>query len=345
MQAFGSRYFADWMAEQNVSLAFTTYQAGKLFFIGRQATKQLSVFERTFSRCMGLWAAPDARTLWMSSQFQLWRLENRLPRGTQHNGFDALYVPQTAHTTGDLDIHDLAVESSGRVVFVNTKFNCLATLDERASFSPLWQPPFISQLASQDRCHLNGLALRDGRARYVTAVSQSDVADGWRDRRRDGGCIIDVTTGETLVRGLSMPHSPRWHREQLWFVNSGTGEFGNVDLQHGRFKPITFCPGYLRGMSFIGDYAVLTLSKPRGDLTFGGLPLADQLQQRSAEAQCGLQVVDLRSGEIVHWLRLEGMISELYDVVVLPQIARPMALGLKTDEIARLLTVGPAVEL
>jgi len=181
----GSRHISGWLAEHNISLAFTTYQLGKLFVVGRKAGEQFSVFERTFSRCMGLWA--DGPTIWMSSAYQLWRLENTLKPGHLHNGYDALYVPRVGYTTGDVDMHDLAVEQSGRVVFVNTSFSCLATLSSRFSFQPLWRPSFVSKLAPEDRCHLNGLALVEGRAAYVTAVSQSDVADGWRSRRADGG--------------------------------------------------------------------------------------------------------------------------------------------------------------
>ncbi len=136
----------------------------------------------------------------------------------QHNGYDSLYIPRIAYTTGDLDIHDIVVEESGRVVFANTLFNCLGTISDTGSFSPLWHPPFISQLVPQDRCHLNGLALREGRSKYATTVSQSDVVDGWRDRRRDGGCVLDIPTGEVISQGLSMPHSPRWYRDNLWFI-------------------------------------------------------------------------------------------------------------------------------
>ena len=340
LQVLGSRYLTSWLAEQQISLALTTYQTGKLFLIGRGAEQKISVFERTFNRSMGCWASPDARTIWMSSQYQLWRFENALAPGELHQGYDSLYIPRAAFTTGDLDIHDVAVEESGRVVFVATHFNCLGTLSERSSFTPLWQPPFITALVPEDRCHLNGLALRDGRARYVTVVSQSNVADGWRDRRNNGGCVIDVQNNEVVASGLSMPHSPRWYRDKLWVLNSGTGEFGSIDMEHGRFEPLAFCPGYLRGLSFVGDYAVVTLSKPRGDMTFGGLKLDDQLSSQDAEAQCGVQVIDLRTGAIAHWLRFEGMVTELYDAVVLPHVARPMALGLKTDEIARMLTVG-----
>jgi hypothetical protein len=41
----------------------------------------------------------------------------------------------------------------------------------------------------------------------------------------------------------------------------------------------------------------------------------------------------LRSGDAVHWLRVEGMVHELYDLAVLPGVRQPMVLGLKTDEI------------
>ncbi len=338
LELTGSRQFTAWLAEQRMSLAFTTYQTGKLFLIGLQPDGRLSVFERTFNRCMGLWA--DGQTLWMSSLYQLWRFENALAPGQQANGYDRLYVPQMGYTTGDLDLHDLVVDGKGRVVFVNTLFGCLATYSERESFVPLWQPPFISKLAAEDRCHLNGLALDDGKPRYVTAVSQSDVSDGWRDRRDDGGCVIDVTTNEIICTGLSMPHSPRVYRDKLWLLDSGTGFFGSVDQTKGVFEPITFCPGYMRGLAFVGDYAIVGLSKPRENKTFSGLKLDENLAKRDAEARCGLYVIDLRTGDIVHWLGIEGIVSELYDVVTLPDVRRPMALGFKTDEIRRMISVG-----
>jgi len=184
------------------------------------------------------------------------------------------------------------------------------------------------------------MAMSHGRPKYVTAVSQSDVADGWRDRRQDGGCVIDVQTNQVVVDGLSMPHSPRMHNDQLWLLNSGRGYFGTVDLKRGVFEPTTFCAGYLRGLSFVGNYAVAGLAKARENKTFSGLELDDNLAAKDAEARCGLQVIDLSSCDVVHWLRIEGMVAELYDVVVLPDVVRPMALGFKTDEIRRTISVG-----
>ena len=332
-----SRQFPEWLAEQQASLAFTTYQAGKIFLIGTQTNGRLSVFERTLERCMGL--AVSETGFYVSTLYQLWRFENALKPGQDANGYDRLYVPQLGYVTGDLDVHDIGIDADGRVVFVNTLFGCLARASERYSFEPFWRPPFLARLAAEDRCHLNGLAMRDGAPAYVTAVSESDIADGWREHRRDGGCVIDVASNEIVVRGLSMPHSPRWHDGRLWLHNSGTGEFGHVDLEAGKFEPVCFCPGYLRGLSLVGDFAVMGLSKPRENKTFTGLALDDALAEHKAEARCGLYVVDLRSGDVAHWLRIDGIVEELYDVAILPGVSRPMAIGFKSDEVRRTITM------
>lgn len=340
LEIAASRQFDSWLAEQKISLAFTTYQAGKFFLIGRQANGRLAMFERTFSRSMGL--CVDGDRLWMSTLYQLWRFENALDPGVLHNGHDRVYVPRVGYTTGDIDTHDIAVDADGRVIFVNTLFSCLATISDAASFVPLWRPPFISKLAAEDRCHLNGLAMREGHPGYVTAISRSDVAAGWRDHRRDGGVVIDVETGDFATSGLSMPHSPRLHDGRLWLLESGTGYFGYVDVATGRFERVTFCPGYLRGLTFHGDFALVGLSRCRENRTLSGLSLDDELANRHAEPRCGLMVIDLRTGDIVHWLTIEGSVQELYDVAVLPGVARPMAIGFKTDEIRRIITIGKA---
>ncbi len=338
VEVTGSPHLSSWLAEHQVSLAFTTYQTGKLFLLGRHPDGRLAVFERSFNRAMGLWA--DGQTLWLSTLYQLWRFENLLRPGEGYQGYDRLYVPKTASTTGDLDIHDIAIDADGRPLFVATAFGCIATLSERWSFKPLWRPSFLSRLAAEDRCHLNGLALAEGRPRFATAVSTSDVVDGWRDRRQGGGVVLEIPGGRVIASGLSMPHSPRLYRGRLWLHNSGTGQFGSIDPAGGEFEPLTFCPGYLRGLAFVGNFAVVGLSRPRHDKTFGGLVLQEELAKRDAEDRCGLLVIDLRSGDVAHWLRVEGMVRELYDVAALPQVSRPMALGFKTDEIQRVIAIG-----
>ena len=198
-----------------------------------------------------------------------------------------MYVPRTLHITGQLDAHDVGVTSDGDPIFVNTRFNCLATVDARHSFREIWRPSFITELVDEDRCHLNGLAMQNGKPAYVTAVSRSNTIDGWRDRRMDGGIVIDVASGEIVCEGLSMPHSPRIHNGELWVLNAGTGEFGVVEgLRDGKgkgtFVPRIFCPGFLRGLDFIGNFAFAGLSKPRY-ARFEGLALDQRLKDTDSE--------------------------------------------------------------
>jgi uncharacterized protein (TIGR03032 family) len=178
-----------------------------------------------------------------------------------------------------------------------------------------------------------------GRPRYVTAVSRSDVGDGWRDRRADGGVVIEVESGEIVAEGLSMPHSPRLHDGRLWVLNSGAGELGWIDPGSGRFEPVAFCPGYARGLAFVGGYALVGLSLARENRTFSGLPLDAVLASRGAEARCGLLVIDLATGDTVEWVRIEGVVRELFDVAVLPGAANPALVGFKTDEVLRVISI------
>jgi uncharacterized protein (TIGR03032 family) len=332
------RNFPAWLASQEVSLAFTTYQTGKLFLIGLKPGGKLSIFSRNFNRAMGLWA--NAQQIYMATAFQLWRFENILPPGGLHGIYDRLYVPMGSHTTGDIDIHDIGLDGEDRLVFANTLFSCLATTSQADSFAPIWQPPFISALHPEDRCHLNGLAMKDGRMTHVTAVSDSDVSDGWRDFRDDGGILVDVEQNQIVLTGLSMPHSPRWHDATLYLLDSGNGSFGRVDLDQGVFEPIAFCPGYLRGLAFIRNYAVVGLSKPRDNQTFTGLALDRKLAEKKVKPRCGLLIIDLNTYSIVHWLNIEGKMGEMYDVAVLPGVKCPSALGFKTDEIQYTIKLG-----
>jgi len=332
-----SRLFVSWLEEVKASLMCSTYQAGKVFMFGL-GEQGVSITERTFNRCMGLSCQKD--TFYLANLYQLWRFENVLDPGGEYQGYDRLFVPQLAWTTGDVDAHDIGFDGDGEPLFVNTLFSCLARPSVRYSFESVWQPPFITKLAAEDRCHLNGLAMYAGKPAYVTAVSEADVAEGWRDHRRDGGVVMSVETGDIVCRGLSMPHSPRFYDKRLWLLNSGSGEFGYVDLDQGSFEPICFCPGYARGLAFVGHYAVIGMSKPRNE-SFSGLALDDGLAKRKAQPRCGMVIVNLDTGDLVHHMRVDGIVEELYDVAVLPGVKRPMLLGLKTDEIRRVIRMPP----
>ena len=335
-----SAFFVEWLVNQQVCLAFSTYQTGKLFMVGLQDDHALSIVDRSFERPMGL--CIHNNSLYMSSLYQLWRFENMLEAGQIHHGYDRLYVPQVAYTTGEVDIHDIGIDANDKVVFVNTLFSCLATVSETHSFVPLWSPPFISELVPEDQCHLNGMALdpETGQPKYVTVVNQSDIPMGWWGYRKTGGSVIDINSNKTIITGLSMPHSPRLHNDKLWLLDSGAGRFGYVNIDDGCFEEVAFCPGFARGLSLLENYAVVAISLPRSDDTYAGLDLDEKIRAHKGEPFCGILIIDLNKGDVIHWLRIEGAVSELYDVVVMPDTIRPAVLGVETDEIQHTIRIG-----
>ncbi len=333
-----SPHFTEFLTVQKLSLVLSTYQTGTLFFIASAEHGKLHISPVNLQRSMGLWAQDNS--VYAGSQYQIWRFENILPKNQSYEGCDRLFVPQVGWTTGDLDGHDLIAEDTGRLIFVNTRYSCLATVSESRSFIPLWQPPNLSALAAEDRCHLNGLALRNGKAAYATAFSTSDKAHGWRETKGQGGVVWDLASSEIMVDNLIMPHSPRWHDGALWLLESGTGRLGRIDLSKRRFEPLVFCPGYLRGLAFYGDYAFIGASLPRESSGFHGLPLDTALAERALAPQCGVFVVDIKRGEILHQIEVTGGVQELYDVALLPDTRRPRAIGFDTDDIHYLLSIG-----
>ena len=331
-----SRGFANWLASQRCSLAFTSYQTGKLFLVGLTPDRKVSFHQQTYQRAMGVHAQSDR--LYVGSLFQIWRLENVLQpneRANQH--FDRLFVPRNAQTVGDVDVHEVSIDRAGRIIFINTKFSCIATVSLKYGFRPIWKPPYISKLAAEDRCHLNGLGMENGVPRYVTAVSRSDVLNGWRERRHVGGVLIDVQNDKIVTDELSMPHSPRVANGQIYALDSGRGHIIRVDPQTGKKEDIAFCPGFLRGLTIHNGFAIVTSSLPR-DGTFKGLELDEILKKRDGDPWCGIMVVNLSSGDIVEFIRLDGQVKELFDVAVVPGAQCPMAIGVNSPEIHSMIT-------
>ena len=337
--------FAEFLHAAGIGLAVSTYQIGKLFLIGAPDASRLSVTERTFERAMGI--AVAGTSLYLAGLNAIWRFENVLAAGANLEGHDAVYVPQAAWFTGDVFAHDVGVLPSGRPIFVNTAFSCLAVADEASSFRAAWRPPFITRLAPGDRCHLNGLAMDPltGRPAYVTAAGDSDGNRGWLAGRVGGGVVMDVAADTVVCRGLTMPHSPRLHGGQLFVLNAGSGELGVVDPVVGRFDALGFVPGFARGLALHGGHALIGISLPRSSDDFAGLPIEDRLLAEGREAECAVLVMELATGRLVHWLRLGGIVRELYDIALLPGMRSPMLVGLTHGQINRLITAGPPIGL
>ena len=326
--------FAGWLEREGVSLAFTN--GGRLFFVGRRPDGSLEVTNAPYGPCTAV-APSGPDSLFLATRYQIWRLDNALPRGQQADaGHDRLFIPQTAWTTGLLGVHDLALGADGRPVFVNSRFSCLSTVSERLNFEPLWLPPFVSALASEDRCHLTGLATEDGRPAYVTCAAAVDTAEGWRPHRAGGGVVVRVSDGDIVCHGLSVPHSPRLRDGRLWLANGGAGELGVIDVGTGRYEPVAELPGFCRGLALHGRFAVVGASKPPRDDTFEGLAVQHRM---GADLECGVFVVDLETARVDHQLVLRGGGTEVFDVAVLPGARSPVAVAMQGDDVQDLVTV------
>jgi uncharacterized protein (TIGR03032 family) len=301
------------LQELGLSVLVTTYQAGKLVVL-RADGDVLNTHFRGFHLPMGL--TVQGGRLAIGTSLEIWEYHDlpavaaKLEPAGKH---DACFLPRLAHTTGDIAIHEMAWVGD-ELVFVNTKFSCLCLRDNLHSFRPIWRPKFVTAYTPEDRCHLNGLGLQDGRIQCVTALGGTDTPAGWRENKRDGGLLIDVAANEIIASGLSMPHSPRWHGGRLWLLESGTGSIGIVDVVSGRYEAVAQLPGFPRGFDVFGPYALIGLSQVRESAIFSGIPLVERVAKRS----CGVWVLDLRSGQTVAWVEFEDALQEIFAVQVLP---------------------------
>ena len=334
--------FADWIVRSGGSLIISTYQAGKVAAVGWDG-ERVTLLMRQFDKPLGM--AIDGRRMALATRHDICLMANapalagaylpRRPEQSQRAGqYDALYLPRVTYHTGDLNTHDLAFAGDD-LILVNTRFSCLSRLSSDFSFEPIWRPPFISDVVPEDRCHLNGLAMAEGRAKYVTALGTTDTAGAWRERKATGGVVVDVETGEIVLDGLAMPHSPRWHDGRLWLLNSGAGEVLRFDPESGQMEVVCCLPGYLRGLCFVGPYALVGLCKIREKHIFGGLPI----QERCKKLLSGVAVVDLRTGVEVGMFEFTAGCEELFEVRFLPQARRPMILNLDRPAARQAMTI------
>ena len=307
------------LKQLGVSIAVSTYQAGKLIFL-REDRGELNTHFKLFKKPMGI-ASQHAR-LCVGTQNTVREYHNVPAAAAKlqpENKHDAVYVPRRDHVTGNVDIHEMSFDDNGELWFVNTRFSCLSTLDLFHSFSPRWHPPFISGFAPEDRCHLNGLGMRDGQPRYVTMLGKTNTQGGWRENKRDGGLIMDIRDNRVIVDGLSMPHSPRWHDGQLWVLESGYGSLCRVNEKTGAVQTVASMPGFTRGIDFHQGLAFIGLSQVRESASFSGLPLTEKTDER----YCGIWVVGLATGKTLAFLRFEGAVQEIFSVQVMANSCFP----------------------
>jgi len=307
----------------NISLAVTTYQAGKLILL-RPEEGKLNTHFRPFPRPMGMAVTRDRFFLGCKKEIVTYlNIPQVADKITPFDHNDAVYIMRRSHMTGEIDIHEMALGNEG-LWFVNTRFSTLCTLDGNYSFVPRWTPEFITELKPEDRCHLNGLCMENGMPKYVTALGTANTAGGWRENKKDGGLLIDVTDNRIVVKGLSMPHSPRLHAGKLWLLESGHGRVGTVDPKSGEYTPLCEVDGFTRGLALIGNIAFVGLSQIRESASFGGVPLAEKLKEK--ERIAGVWAIDIRTGQTVAFVKFTGGVREIFAVEILPGMQRPEVL-------------------
>lgn len=320
LRSVHTRSFAQLLHGLGVSLLVSTYQAGKLVVL-REKDGLVNTHFRMFDRPMGVAADGGRFAVGTAAGVTEYRNMRAVAQRLDPPGVhDAVFLPRLMHVTGNIDIHELAY-AGDELWFVNTLFSCLCTLDGQNSFVPRWRPPFVSGYAAEDRCHLNGLEIVEGHPRYVTALGVSDKHGGWRDNKASGGVLMEVPSGEVICRGLSMPHSPRWHDGELWLLESGNGSLSRVDPLNGTLTTVATLPGFTRGLAFCGPYAFIGLSQVRESAVFSGIKVTEHEERNS-----GVWVVDVRSGTTVAFLRFEAAVHEVFAVALLPGIRFPEVL-------------------
>ena len=304
---------AQLLGQAGASLLITTYKSGHVI-IARADDATVNTEFINVERPMGVAVAGARLAVGSATAILSFSAHPGVaPKVPSARPVDLAYTPRSVVFTGDVQIHDMAYDTDGVLWFVNTRFSCLCRQDVNHSFEPVWRPSWVTALAAEDRCHLNGLAIVDGRPRYVTALAQSDTPNGWREGKGTSGVIVDIDTDTVVASGLSMPHSPRWHDGRLWVLESGTGSLSTVDVSTGELTRIATLPGFTRGLSFIGRYALVGLSQVR-ESVFSSLPITEQ----AAERNCGVWIVDTVTKQIVGFLRFSGVVQEIFDVQVLP---------------------------
>ncbi|MEQ8702782.1 MAG: TIGR03032 family protein [Phaeodactylibacter sp.] len=309
------------------TIALSTYQAGKVVLLSSVDGERLIQLPRSFKKPMGI--ALKGPQMAIATQDEVHLLTNSPGLAAHYPSkpgtYDALFMPRATFYTGQIDIHDLEWGDDG-LYAVNTSFSCICKIDEHFSFTPVWKPSFVSQLSHEDRCHLNGMAMQNGHPRYATAFNQGDTRQSWRENITKTGVVIDIESGEALLEGLAMPHSPRLYDGQLYVLLSATGELIRVAPEDGSYDVVARLNSFVRGLGRCGDYAFIGLSRLRANSsTFAKLPMEHQARQ------AGIAIVHLPTGATVGQIRYQTSVDEIYDILILPGLQRPNLLNTEQE--------------
>jgi len=311
------------------TILISTYQAGKVICLSAVDDNKLVQLPRNFQKPMGIALSDDGQKIAIATKdnIQITKNSKQLAEfyPNQPNTYDALYMPRATYYTGQVDIHDLHWGDAG-LWAVNTSFSALCLINEEYSFEPKWQPKFITKLASDDRCHLNGLAMVNGKPKYISALGTKDAGGSWRKSITNGGVLIDIDANENVLENLPMPHAPRWHDNNLYLCLSATGQIAVADLRKGTYSVFNKLNGFIRGMAIYGDYMFVGLSKLRqNSSTFKHLEIA------LTANESGIVIFHIPTAAKVGQVSYQASVDEIYDIQILPNTRRPNILNAEKE--------------
>lgn len=316
--------------DKKISIVFSTYQAGKIFFLSSVNGSNLQMYAKNFPRPMGIALEEGKMAIANKSRVDIFSrsgsLAHAFPPRPKH--FDTLFVPQTTYYTGMADIHELNWGNEG-LWAVNTAFSCLCKMDDRYSFKPQWKPEFITELAPEDRCHLNGLAMKDGKPFCVSVFDKTNTKEGWRNGKADTGMLINVETNEIIVDSLSMPHSPFYNDGKIYFLQSAIGGVFVYDLERKKLSQISKLTCFARGLDLFEDYLIVGGSKLRDTSS-----LFSGIAETIPDGLAGVYVINKYTGEQEARITFTENITEIFSVHIIKDTLRPAILTQNDEEAA-----------
>lgn len=299
------------LQQLDINIVLSSYTAGRVFtFASPEDSVLQSVFR--FKKAAGIAKAGSLLAVAGENGVIVLRQEPRLPG--RAGPARSVYYPMRQYITHHLNLHDLAFSRQG-LIGVCTGQNCLGHIDnsDYLQYRNVWQPDFVGNFSFTDCCHLNGVAVdNQGDIRYVSAFSQSNSQESWRDQAGLGtGLIVDVQSHAPVVTRLSMPHSPRWYQGRLYYLNSAEEQLCSFDPATGENTTLLQAQGFLRGMDFYQHYAFIGVSRLRKTSSFGFLPIAKRV------IKPGFIIVDLLKREVVGEVLLPDGVDEVFDIKIL----------------------------
>ncbi len=341
LQPFSLKYtpnFPELLFKLCASIGITTYQAGKFIFLSAKNENELIQLPRSFAKPMGFCYDSDSQKMALACKDEIITFAGSSSLAAHYpksiGTYDMMFCPRLTYHTNALDIHDLQYGKEGKLFAVNTLFSCIASFDDEHNFKPYWIPPQINQMASEDRCHLNGMAMEDGLPRYASAFNRGNHLQSWREDITKTGVIYDLQNNEVIAENLPMPHSPKLVNGELYVLLSATGELARIDRNKGGYEVVAKPGGFLRGMAYHDDYLFISHSKLRkNSSTFAQLKISEQAQNS------GIIAIHLPSLSHVAKLTYEMSVDEIYDIHLFPGLQRPNILNTISDTYRSALSI------